>query len=90
MQKTLDLKCWKCQEVFSFTTQIASGEAPDNKVEVIKPCPFCETNNRFTLREDEINTITLHKGAGKENSTGFPQPEDPFWEQIFTGKPPAA
>ena len=83
-EKILNLKCYQCEKPFSFRAQFATGEAPDNLVDMVIPCPYCETPNQFKLREDQIPTQIRFKSPEKSQAPVLP--DDEFWDNhIFDG-----
>lgn len=87
VEKILNLKCYQCKQPFSFRAQFGTGTADRNLVDMVIPCPYCQTMNRFELREDQIPTQSLHKGVGQSQSPVLP--DDDYWDnQVFDGTKP--
>jgi phage FluMu protein Com len=87
MRQALEIKCWKCREVFTMGAEVSRKPGP--LVEVAIPCPFCQTTNQATVRADQVKFTVLYRDGQSAEAVELDQP-GAFKDQVFEGTPPAA
>ena len=86
MRQLLQIRCWKCQEIFTMSAEMETDPPGANRVDVLVPCPYCDTANRVTVSPDQVRIVTVHRGAGA--AVDLSQ-SDALYDQIFDGQEPA-
>lgn len=86
MEQIIRIKCWKCGEMFTMRAEVADVPSP-NFVETVLPCPYCDTANQVTIREDQVKTTTLYR---KPDDAGNAEPASagPLPDNVYEGAPP--
>ena len=86
MRQLLQIRCWKCRDIFTMRAELETDPSGANWVDVLVPCPHCDTANRVTLSPDQVRTVTVHKGVGAAIDLSQP---DALYDWIFDGQEPA-
>jgi hypothetical protein len=60
----LKASCWKCREVFTVLVRPTDHNQPSRMVIKLVPCPYCAASCQLTLREDQVFSEVVSRGAG--------------------------
>ena len=86
MDQILKIKCWKCSDVFTMRAEVADAPSP-NRVDVMLPCPYCETDNQVTVRQDQVKVTELYRKSGSEGASDR-MPAELLPDEEYPGAPP--
>ena len=84
MKQLLQIRCWKCHDVFTMSAELNTDPPGANLVDVLVPCPYCGKANRVTVSQEQVRTVTVHRGGA---AVDLSQP-DALREQVFDGQEP--
>ena len=85
MRQALNIKCWKCENVFTMSAEVSHKPGPP--VEKAVPCPFCKTTNQVTVRADQVKSTVLYRDGQTAEAVELEQP-GALLGQVFAGTPP--
>ena len=85
MKQLLQIRCWNCHDVFTMSAELNTDPPGANLVDVLVPCPYCGKANRVTVSQEQVRTVTVHRGGG--TAVDLSQP-DALREQVFDGLEP--
>ena len=85
MKQLLQICCWQCQQVFTMSAELNTDPPDVNLVNVLVPCPYCAKANRVTVSQEQVRTVTVHRGGGAAIDLSQP---DALREQVFDGQEP--
>lgn len=85
MRQPLQIKCWKCKEVFTMSAK--PSRKPGPLVEMALPCPFCEAVNQVTVRANQVKSGVLYRDGQTAEAVELDQP-GALLGQVFEGTPP--
>ncbi len=88
MRQALQVRCWKCQEVFTMSAEPQLDPPSLNLVDVQVSCPYCGVANRVTVPADQVRIITVHRGEGSGAAVDLSQP-GALLDFVFDGQQPA-
>ncbi len=86
MRQALNIKCWKCGEVFTMSAEVSRNPGP--LVEAAIPCPFCKTTNQVTVRAGQMKSTVLYRDGHPAEVVDLDKP-GALLGQVFEGQPPA-
>ncbi len=84
-RQALNIKCWKCEEVFTMSAEVSNKPGP--LVEKAVSCPFCKTTNQVTVRADQVKSIVLYRDSESVEAVELEKP-GALLGQVFAGAPP--
>jgi hypothetical protein len=85
MKQLLQIRCWSCHDVFTISAEPEATDPPSaNLIDVSVPCPYCAKANRVTVSQEQVRTVTVHRGGA---AVDLSQP-DALREQVFDGQEP--
>lgn len=87
MRQALQVRCWKCQEVFTMSAEPQLDPPSLNLVDVQVACPYCGVANRVTVSADQVRIITVDRG-GSGAAVDLSQ-SGALLDFVFDGQPPA-
>ncbi|MDS4041514.1 MAG: hypothetical protein RKP20_10090 [Candidatus Competibacter sp.] len=85
-RQALNIKCWKCEVVFTMSAKVSNKPGP--LVEAAIPCPFCKTTNQVTVRADQVKSTVLYRNGQSVEAAELDKP-GVLLGQVFEGQPPA-
>ncbi len=62
MKQLLQIRCWNCYDVFTMSAELNTDPPGANRVNVLVPCPYCAKPNRVTVSQEQVRTVTVHRG----------------------------
>lgn len=83
--QALKIKCWKCEDVFTMSTEVSNK--PGLQVEKAVPCPFCKTTNQVTVRAGQVKSTVLYRDGQSVEAVELEKP-GALLGQVFAGAPP--
>ena len=63
MKQLLQIRCWNCHDVFTMSAELNTDPPGANLVDVLVPCPYCAKANRVTVSQEQVRTVTVHRGG---------------------------
>ena len=85
MRQALNIKCWKCEKIFTMSAEVSRKPGP--LVEAAIPCPFCKTTNQVTVRADQMKSTVLYRDGQAVEAVELDKP-GALLGQAFEGTPP--
>ncbi|MDS4028521.1 MAG: hypothetical protein RKO66_00370 [Candidatus Contendobacter sp.] len=82
MRQALNIKCWKCEKVFTMSAELS--QKPDLLVEAETPCPFCQAVNQVIVRADQVQATVSYKDGQSVRTLELDGP-GALLGQIFKG-----